>query len=103
MQTLHYRFPADMRPARAAHTGTVASGDLEVLLAPPTANTGYAEVRVRTSADGFDTVWHEALERFFARVPLAGDWEVNDSGATPGVVALRLRQAAEAATVQEQP
>jgi malonate decarboxylase delta subunit len=29
---------------------------------------------------------------------LAGSWELNDFGATPGVVNLRLRQAAEAAT-----
>ncbi|MFJ9381324.1 malonate decarboxylase acyl carrier protein [Streptomyces sp. NPDC101455] len=103
MQTLHYRFPADRVPERPVHTGAVASGDLEVLLAPPTADADHADVRVRTSVDGFDTVWHEALKRFFARVPLAGDWQVNDSGATPGVVALRLHQAAEAATVEERP
>jgi malonate decarboxylase delta subunit len=37
------------------------------------------------------------LERFFTRTPLAGSWELNDFGATPGVVNLRLRQAREAA------
>ena len=54
-------------------------------------------VRVRTSVNGFDTVWHDVLERFFTRTPLAGRWELNDFGATPGVVNLRLRQASEAA------
>ncbi|MBZ3900364.1 malonate decarboxylase acyl carrier protein [Streptomyces griseiscabiei] len=105
MQTLVYRFPADRVPVRPVHTGVVASGDLEILLVPPTTSVAYAEVRVRTSVDGFDTVWGQVLERFFARVPLAGHWDLNDSGATPGVVALRLGQAAEAATdtSEEQP
>ena len=48
--------------------------------------------------DGFDQTWHDVLERFFARSGLRGRWELNDFGATPGVVALRLRQAVEAAT-----
>ena len=60
-----------------------------------------AEVRVHTSVDGFDTVWHATLERFFAHTPLAGRWELNDFGATPAVVTLRLRQAAEAATTAQ--
>ena len=67
---------------------------------PPTdkAVGRHAVVRVRTSVNGFDTVWHDVLERFFTRTPLAGNWELNDFGATPGVVTLRLRQAAEAAS-----
>ena len=44
------------------------------------------DVRVRTSVDGFDTVWHATLERFFTHTPLAGRWELNDFGATPAVV-----------------
>ena len=99
MQTLTYRFPADRTARRRTHIGVVASGDLEVLFeeAPP----DVAEVRVRTSVDGFDTIWHATLERFFAHTPLAGRWELNDFGATPAVVTLRLRQAAEAATTAQ--
>ena len=93
MQTLNYEFPADRQPARRAHVGVVGSGDLEVLIDPRPA-TGVARVRVRTSVDGFDTVWRDVLERFFARTPCAGRLELNDFGATPGVVTLRLRQAA---------
>jgi malonate decarboxylase delta subunit len=71
---------------------------LEILLEPlaPGDDDGVV-VRVRTSVNGFDTVWHDVLERFFTRTPLAGRWELNDFGATPGVVNLRLRQASEAA------
>jgi len=96
MQTLTYSFPAPQRSAGGpVHIGVVASGDLEILLEPHVADT--ADVRVRTSVDGFDTVWREVLERFFGHTPVAGRWELNDFGATPGVVTLRLRQAAEAA------
>ena len=98
MQTLNYRFPAHGVAAHAIHVGVVASGDLEILLQPPAADdpTDIVSVRVRTSVDGFDTVWHDVLKRFFDRTPLAGSWELNDFGATPGVVNLRLRQASEA-------
>ncbi|HST66718.1 MAG TPA: malonate decarboxylase acyl carrier protein, partial [Mycobacteriales bacterium] len=101
MQTLQLRFPADRAAGRRAHVGVVASGDLEVLFEPGPG--AHAEVRVRTSVDGFDETWHDVLERFFARTPLRGRWELNDYGATPGVVALRLRQAAEAAESPESP
>lgn len=99
MQILNYVFPASEVAAHAVHVGVVASGDLEILLEPPAAGgpTDSAVVRVRTSVDGFDTVWHDVLERFFTRMPLAGSWELNDFGATPGVVNLRMRQASEAA------
>jgi malonate decarboxylase delta subunit len=100
MQTLNYQFPATRPVPRPVHIGCVASGDLEIL-AQPAADGDPSDnvvVRVRTSVNGFDTVWHDVLERFFTRMPLAGTWELNDFGATPGVVTLRLRQAAEAAT-----
>jgi malonate decarboxylase delta subunit len=99
MQTLTYRFPAREAATHSIHVGVVASGDLEILLEPPTpGDDDGVVVRVRTSVNGFDTVWHDVLERFFTRTPLAGRWELNDFGATPGVVNLRLRQASEAAT-----
>ena len=102
MRIVHYQFPASRSPARRAHVGVVGSGDLEVLLEPGTAggsgaDAGHAQVRVRTSVEGFDEVWQATLERFFARTPVLGDWELNDAGATPALVSLRLQQAAEAA------
>lgn len=98
MQTLTYHFSASQTPATRVHVGVVASGDLEVLLDAADGTSDVAEVRVRTSVDGFDTVWRETLERFFAHTPLSGRWQLNDFGATPAVVTLRLRQTAEAAT-----
>jgi malonate decarboxylase delta subunit len=105
MQTLNYRFPAQKTASRAVHIGVVASGDLEILLEPPAVDDppDSVVVRVRTSVNGFDTIWHDVLERFFTRTPLAGRWELNDFGATPGVVNLRLRQASEAAAAADGP
>ncbi|MCV7256364.1 malonate decarboxylase acyl carrier protein [Mycobacterium hackensackense] len=99
MQNLTYRFAATHVTPHPVHVGVVASGDVEILVQPPAADepADVAMVRVRTSVNGFDTVWHDVLERFFARAKLGGRWELNDFGATPGVVNLRLRQAAEAA------
>jgi malonate decarboxylase delta subunit len=104
MQTLNYRFPAREAALHKVHVGVVASGDLEILLEPPADDSpDGVVVRVRTSVNGFDTVWHDVLERFFTRTALAGRWELNDSGATPGVVNLRLRQASEAAAAASGP
>ena len=97
IQTLNFSFPAARTPAGRAHVGVVASGDLEILFEPLGDDTPEARVRVRTSVHGFDEIWHDVLERFFARTPLAGRWELNDSAATPAMVAIRLRQVAAAA------
>jgi malonate decarboxylase delta subunit len=104
MQTLTYEFAADRAAGGAVHVGVVGSGDLEILLEPPAAGdaANLATVRVRTSVSGFDTIWRDVLSRFFARAPLAGRWELNDFGATPGVVNLRLRQAFEAAAAPDE-
>lgn len=93
METLTFQFPADTLAAKRAHVGVVGSGDLEVLLRP--GEQGTASVRVRTSVEGFGQVWQTVLSRFFQRHPVAGSYELNDFGATPGVVTLRLLQLAE--------
>jgi malonate decarboxylase delta subunit len=93
MEILNFDYPASQPVQGSAHVGVVGSGDLEVLLEPSPDER--AHVRVRTSADGFGEVWEAVLDRFFARNDLAAAVEINDSGATPGTVALRLAQAVE--------
>jgi malonate decarboxylase delta subunit len=90
METLNFDYPASQAVSRRAHVGVVGSGDLEVLLEP--SPDQQAHVIVRTSAEGF---WEAVLDRFFARNDFAADVQINDSGATPGTVALRLAQAVE--------
>ena len=90
MQTLTFEYPATSAVTSRTHIGVVGSGDLEILLEPNSENV--ASVRVRTTVDGFDTVWRTVLDSFFANHPVAGRYELNDQGATPGVVGLRLLQ-----------
>ena len=91
MQSFELRFSGNAPLAGRAHVGVVGSGDLEVLMEPANETV----VSVRTSVDGFETIWRATLERFFARNPVAAKVEINDFGATPGVVSLRLAQALE--------
>jgi len=51
---------------------------------------------IRTSVDGYEHVWKSVLDRFFSRYDGAARLELNDFGATPGVVMLRLAEAVEA-------
>ena len=93
MEHLTFDFPARRTVATRAHVGVVGSGDLEVLLVP--SETMQARVVVKTSVDGYSHIWKSVLERFFTRYDGAASIEINDFGATPGVVALRLAEAAE--------
>ena len=96
METLRFERAAGRAVLRRAYVGVVASGNLEVLLEPADGNA--ARVVVRTSVDGYGDRWEAVIDRFFARHGVAVAIEINDFGATPAVVALRLEQALEAAT-----
>ena len=93
MEILKFEYQANHLLQQRAHVGVVGSGDLEVLIEPAPGPT--AIVRVRTSVGGFGEVWKSVLDRFFARFDFAAHVEINDFGATPGMVTLRLEQAAE--------
>lgn len=96
MENLSYQFKASTQAAalqRQVLVGVVGSGDLEVLLE---AQTEHIDVQVCTSVDGMSQVWHELMQRLFASAVLPPmRIEINDFGATPGVVRLRLEQALE--------
>jgi malonate decarboxylase delta subunit len=94
MELLEFDYPsATRRVTRKAHVGVVGSGDMEVLMGP--AEKGGAHVSIRTSVNGFGSSWKAVLDRFFARYDGAVHISINDAGATPGSVMLRLEQAAE--------
>ncbi|TYQ20159.1 UNVERIFIED_ORG: malonate decarboxylase delta subunit [Zoogloea ramigera] len=104
MERLHFEFPAGQPAASPAVTcavtrvvtGVVASGDLEVLLAPQ--GGALTTIAVQTSVDGYGGTWKALLERVFADATLpAASIEINDNGATPGVVRMRIEQAFEEA------
>jgi malonate decarboxylase delta subunit len=97
MEVLEFQFSVKGKAKGRAHVGVVGSGDLEVLLEPH--EGAMAHVRVRTSVTGFSEQWQAVLDRFFRQYDKAVAIEINDAGATPGVVALRLAQAAEASAI----
>ena len=96
MEQLQFDYAAGQPAAGRALAGVVASGDLEVLLEP--APAGRTTVLVQTSVNGFGATWRAVLDRLFSADPLpAARIEIHDSGATPGVVRMRLQQAYEQA------
>ena len=94
LETLNFSFSGG-QPVGAFATvlvGVVGSGNLEVML-EAAAGAGCA-IRVETSARGFGAIWQAVMDDFHARHPLAGvRISINDMGATPAVVSLRLDQA----------
>ena len=74
--------------------GVVGSGNLEVLLEPG-ADLAHCTFSIHTSARGFAPIWEAVVQSFQAQHRLAGvAVSINDMGATPAVVSLRLDQAA---------
>jgi malonate decarboxylase delta subunit len=97
MEKMSYTYPAGAPACGRALAGVVGSGDLEVLLEP--ADGGVSTVAICSSVDGMAPVWQALLERIFSSAAVDAELlpavhlEINDFGATPGVVRLRIAQA----------
>ena len=97
METLTYRFENGKRrlPKPAEVVGVVSSGNLEVLIEPAPLD-GACSIEITTAAVGFGATWQAVMRDFHERWQLAdARIAINDMGATPAVVSLRLDQAAE--------
>ena len=99
MEQLNYRHTALARAKGSRHqavVGVVASGDLEVLV-ERTLPDGECEVNIRTAIPGFGDVWCAVVADFAQlRSPGGLKLSVNDGGARPDMVSLRLAQAVRA-------
>ncbi len=99
MERLNYRHTARERAAgeaSAALVGVVASGNLEVLVERVLPGAD-CEVEIQTAAVGFGEVWQAVVADFVERRSPGGlRFSVNDGGARPDTVALRLAQAVRA-------
>ena len=95
MEHLDFVLPGGERRCRAdlwTLTGVVASGNLEILIEPASEVSCY--VSIDTNAEGFGDEWREVLEQAIMRHRIGGvRISINDGGATPPVVGLRLDQA----------
>jgi malonate decarboxylase delta subunit len=93
METLRFEYPTTKVDAMRGHAGVVSSGDLEVLIEP--SGDKFARFVVRTSVEGYGPTWHAVLARFVEKFGASMNVEINDGGATPGMVMFRLEQAWE--------
>jgi malonate decarboxylase delta subunit len=99
MEKLEIEFQPPREPTRRNHkpfaiAGVVGSGNLEVLIEPSELD-GRCRILVHTSIRGYDAIWRAVLTDFVQRNRLANVLvSINDGGATPAVVSLRLDQAA---------
>ena len=94
MEQIKFDYPtAKRRITKKAHVGVVGSGDMEVLMEP--AKSQGAHVSITTSVNGFQDSWKAVFDRFFSKFDGAVHIQINDAGATPGSVLLRLEQAVE--------
>jgi malonate decarboxylase delta subunit len=94
LESLDYTFPGQQPAGNfpPVLVGVVGSGNLEVMLEP--APGARCDIHIETSARGFGAIWSAVVRDFHQRHPLAGvRVSVNDMGATPAVVSLRLDQA----------
>ena len=74
--------------------GVVGSGNLEVLFESKNLD-GKTIVYIETSVDGFSNTWSAVMKDFTDQFQFSNTLiTINDGGATPAVVQLRLSQAA---------
>ena len=96
METLSYRHKVQGYAAGSKSTviiGVVASGNLEVLVERVLSDTE-CQVDINTAAEGFGAVWEAVVADFVERRSPGGlKLSINDGGARPDTVALRLAQA----------
>ncbi|MDX5410228.1 MAG: malonate decarboxylase acyl carrier protein [Thauera sp.] len=98
MERLQYDIPSQSSPAQRPPVlvGVTASGNCEILVEAG-ADAGLCRIAINTSAIGFAPIWQAVLRDFGERHAAGGlAIEINDVGATPAVVSLRLDQALEA-------
>ena len=87
-------FPPRARPLPTVLVGVVGSGNMEALC-EPAALGGRMRIEVHSSIRGFAATWEAVLGDFARRVQIPDvRVTINDAGATPAVVGLRLSQAA---------
>jgi malonate decarboxylase delta subunit len=93
MEKMKFEYDAKEKITMTAHVGGVSSGDLEIIFSP--AENLKTTVEIITCFDGNQKIWKSVLDRFFDQHSIAAEIKINDFGATPGLVNLRLLQGLE--------
>jgi len=99
MESLVYDYQGGIpveSPRAPVIAGVVGSGNLEILVEAEGPND-HCTIQIVTAATGFGAIWQAVMNDFVARHKPGGvRLSINDVGATPAVVSLRLEQAWEA-------
>lgn len=96
METYQYTFNVakKLKTGPVTKVGVAGSGNLEIIIQPN--SKGQTEITVHTAIAGYKNTWDEVIKRFIDEYAYCGlNIVLNDAGATPPVVSLRLRQAIE--------
>ncbi|MET4205443.1 malonate decarboxylase acyl carrier protein [Bradyrhizobium sp. LA2.1] len=105
MEDLSFHHPVRERAGgirRSAIVGVVASGNLEVLVERVLPDAECA-IEIKTAAMGFGEVWSAVIGDFVERYSPGGlKFSINDGGARPDTVSLRLAQAVRLIAGSEQ-
>ena len=97
----HYKFNfdsncSDKKKKPYTVVGVVASGNLEVLVEENSIQKDKTTFDIKTSAGGYEETWKAVVNDIADEYETGGlNFNINDSGAVPAVVSLRLRQAIE--------
>jgi malonate decarboxylase beta subunit len=91
----NYQFKNKLPAKATVKVGVAGSGNLEVIVRPST-NPSITEFTVKTNIEGYEETWEAVIDRFAQDNPYSGlSFTLQDAGATPPVVSLRLHQAFE--------
>lgn len=96
MEHLNYKFDSNLAVVGNYGTtaGVVNSGNLEILITQTIDKLAVFEIL--TTVPGYAATWEALLKDFAKQYACAGlSFTLHDSGATPAIVSLRLRQAYE--------
>lgn len=96
MEQLHFSYQGQQSINKMVRVGNVGSGDLEILLEPTDNND--ITIDLITSVDNRKALWQAIFDRQFDAQTAGMNVTINDFGATPGVIGLRLIQALEQLT-----
>ncbi|MFI5344415.1 MAG: biotin-independent malonate decarboxylase subunit beta, partial [Chlamydiales bacterium] len=91
----HYQLKHNITEKPTVKVGVAGSGNLEVIVRS-SKDPLMTEFTIKTTISGFEATWKAVIDRFAQDYPYSGlSFLLQDAGATPPVVALRLRQAFE--------
>ncbi|BCG10977.1 MULTISPECIES: malonate decarboxylase acyl carrier protein [Buttiauxella] len=94
MEHITLSFPATRTVSGKALAGVVGSGDMEVLFTATQGDT--LTIAITTSVDNSEQRWQALFERLGALTSIpAGQMQIHDFGATPGVARIRIEQVFE--------